>query len=90
VADFLRWYVRLSALLTVVHLTVDLLKRSKSSSVNQNGFGGDQAGEAEVKRLVDEYLDLYVDFVILEERVQGNLPAVEGIRIVKERLPAGE
>jgi hypothetical protein len=39
---------------------------------------------------VDERLDLYVDFVILEERVQGNLPAVEGIRIVKERKPAGE
>ncbi|HYN87798.1 MAG TPA: hypothetical protein VER55_04685, partial [Ardenticatenaceae bacterium] len=29
--------------------------------------------------------DLYIDMVILEERIDGNLPAFEGIRIVKER-----
>jgi hypothetical protein len=39
---------------------------------------------------IDEYVNLYVDFALLEERVQGNLPAIEGIRIVKERKPAGE
>ena len=44
----------------------------------------------ELQRLIDCYLDLYVDFVILEQRVQGKLPAFEGIRIVKERMETGE
>ena len=35
--------------------------------------------------LRDDILGLYMTFLILEERVQGTLPAVEGIRIVKER-----
>lgn len=30
-------------------------------------------------------LDLTIDLCILEERIQGNWPAVEGIRIVRER-----
>jgi DNA polymerase III delta prime subunit len=30
------------------------------------------------------YLDLYIDLVILEKRINGELPAFEGIRIVKE------
>ncbi len=31
------------------------------------------------------YLDIYISLVILEERIQGRLPACEGILIVKER-----
>lgn len=31
---------------------------------------------------------LYLDLALLEERIAGSIPAVEGIRIVKE-LPAG-
>ena len=30
-------------------------------------------------------LDIYEDFIILEERIQGTLSAFEGIRLVKER-----
>jgi len=44
-----------------------------------------QAQEEELQSLIEAYVALYVDFVFLEERLQGNLPAVEGIRIVKER-----
>ena len=40
---------------------------------------------AKVERFRDTCLDLFVDFVILEERIQGNIEAFEGIRIVKER-----
>jgi len=35
--------------------------------------------------LIDAYLDLYVDWAILEERIEGNLAAFEGLRIVRER-----
>jgi hypothetical protein len=28
---------------------------------------------------------LYVALAILEERIEGNLPAIEGIRVVRER-----
>jgi len=44
-----------------------------------------QEQEAELQRLIETYVALYVDFVFLEERLQGNLPAFEGIRIVKEQ-----
>jgi hypothetical protein len=41
--------------------------------------------EEDIWHLVDGCFSLYLDFAILEERIQGNLPAFEGIRIVKER-----
>lgn len=44
-----------------------------------------QEQEEELQQLIEAYVALYVDFVFLEERLQGNMPAVEGIRIVKER-----
>lgn len=37
------------------------------------------------RNIAESCVDLYIDFVILEERIRGNLPAFEGIRIVKER-----
>lgn len=41
----------------------------------------------EFQATMDTYLDLYIDYVILEERIEGRLRAFEGIRLVKE--PAG-
>ncbi|MBI3249183.1 MAG: NACHT domain-containing protein [Deltaproteobacteria bacterium] len=38
--------------------------------------------------LANDWLDAYASLVILEERSQGNLPAFEGIRLVKERKRA--
>jgi predicted NACHT family NTPase len=38
-----------------------------------------------VDHTLNDWLDAYVALVILEERIQGNLPAIEGIRLVKER-----
>ena len=36
--------------------------------------------------LMNDYLDLYVDLCIWEARVKGDLPAWEGIRIIRERV----
>ena len=41
--------------------------------------------EHEVQRLIESLLNVYIDLVILENRIQGKLPACEGILIVKER-----
>ena len=38
------------------------------------------------EQLRDECLNLYLDLLILEERIEGRMPAVEGIRIVRERI----
>ncbi len=37
-------------------------------------------------QLRDECLNLYLDLLILEERIEGRMPPVEGIRIVRERI----
>ena len=50
------------------------------------GRGDEQATGPD--RRVDAAWHLYIDLCILEERIQGNWPAVEGIRIVRERKDA--
>ncbi|MBL8120878.1 MAG: hypothetical protein JNJ78_25445 [Anaerolineae bacterium] len=45
----------------------------------------DRREQAHFDRVLLEYWDLFSEFVILEERIAGRLPAVEGIRIVKAR-----
>jgi hypothetical protein len=86
VAGFLRWYIRLVALVTAAELLLPLLPEQPQIWEARFRAGDEDALAAreELQRMVDNYLDLYVDFVILEERVQGNLPAFEGIRIVRE------
>jgi len=80
-ADFLHWYVRISTLMIVNDLlNIQAQRQSWISRFRQS----DETRE--LQRLIDAYLDLYVDFAILEERVAGTLPAVEGIRIVRERI----
>jgi hypothetical protein len=37
-----------------------------------------------IRILIDFYLDKYISLAILEERIEGKLPAFEGIRIVRE------
>lgn len=39
----------------------------------------------QIDQLLNTGFELYLDLVILEERIKGNLPAFEGIRLVKER-----
>ena len=36
----------------------------------------------------DAAIDVWIDWSILEHRIEGTLPAIEGIRLVKEREEA--
>lgn len=36
--------------------------------------------------LLNDYIDLYVDVAILEERITENIPAIEGLRLICERV----
>ena len=90
VASFLYWYIRLVALIMAAELLLPLLPDQPRSWLVQfkDGSRNLSAARAEIQRLIDSYLDLYVDFVILDARIQGNLPAFEGIRIVREQRQA--
>lgn len=46
--------------------------------------GSAQALE-EAGRSLESYIDLYLDFVLLEARIHEQMPSFEGIRIIKER-----
>ena len=82
---FLRWFVRLLALLLLGELQRTLnLKRNE-----QKWWQGD-ADIKVTQSLLDECIELYVNFAILEDRIEGNLPAFEGIRIVRERVREDE
>jgi len=39
----------------------------------------------EALRLLEAYIDLYLDFVLLETRMSRQMPSFEGIRVIKER-----
>lgn len=45
--------------------------------------------EKEISEWLDQALDIYLDLLILDERRNGNLPAFEGILIVKEKKQNG-
>lgn len=46
-----------------------------------------QSNKPENERLYNVCLGLYIDLAILEGRIQGSLPAYEGIRLVREPVP---
>jgi hypothetical protein len=45
-----------------------------------------QQGKSELNNIADTYIELFVDFCILEERKENRLPAFEGIRLVRESV----
>ena len=49
-----------------------------------------QRDQAFLEALAAEYFDAFVDLCIFEERIQGKLPAFEGICIVRERVKKAE
>ncbi len=82
-----RFYIRHFARVLTNHLSYwswkELFSQAKqlsslSSKRREREDGADQ-------HLINTYLDAYLTFVILEERVRGTLPACEGILLVKER-----
>ena len=42
-----------------------------------------------IQNLVSHYSDLFVGFITLKRRMEGDLPAFEGIRVVRERSEVG-
>jgi hypothetical protein len=45
--------------------------------------GASAAADQERQQVCGRYLELYLDFVTLEDRVAGNLPPFEGICLVR-------
>lgn len=79
-----RQAVRLDALALIIGL--DVLLRAHNHTLNtQPGSVRMDARMGEIGRLERQLLGAYIDLCILEDRIEGRLPAVEGIRIVQER-----
>jgi hypothetical protein len=45
----------------------------------------DERNLRRIRYAIDDYTDFYLDFALIEERRAGQMPALEGIRLVKER-----
>jgi hypothetical protein len=60
-------------------------RSSQSLTVRLLGTGRSKQGESYMREELEDRLDMYADFAILEQRVQGTFPAVESIRVVRER-----
>ena len=54
-------------------------------SLELNRKDASSAGEGPIDAASSACLDLYINFLILEERIAGALQPVEGILIVKEQ-----
>ena len=77
-------YLSRYLLLLFAAILTDAIENSKSVFDFWNSSKEDQLSRWLQSR--DDLLDAYLDMVILEERMKGRLPAVEGIRIVRERI----
>jgi len=86
-SEGLRQQVRLRTLWLAAILSDQVAKESKAWVPRLVPGGSGKANEYELQHLADAYLDLFVDFCILEARIAGELPAFEGIRLVRERQP---
>ncbi len=78
----LRWYIRIVAIMSFVHLH-DYLQTTR---LNSRWWRLETVAENQIKHLEDEYLALYADFAFLEARIRGELSALESIRIVREKV----
>jgi hypothetical protein len=70
--NFIRWFTRYLILLLVNTLLTDTKLRSFFNR--------------KIEKLAMDYLNLYIDYVILEARIRDKLIPFEGIRIVKELI----
>lgn len=82
--DSLRWMLRVITWLVADVLLVTLEARQANRSFLDRLANKERKADEEIQRLADSYLDLYHDFALLEERLEGKLPAIEGIRIVRQ------
>ena len=80
---FLRWYARFVAWL-ITEALLAILRQQQKKGFLMHILRQEQERESEVQHLAEEYFQLYIDLAILEERLEGHLPAFEGIRVAKE------
>jgi hypothetical protein len=85
----LRQHTRADALLMALAHYDEYLGRTQSWS-GRLGLRRSTAQGAAHQRAAEATMDLYITLCILEERVRGALPAVEGIWLVRERVAAGD
>lgn len=78
----LRQFVRLDALACAVELGA-LLRALPELPAEAQDPSGTRQGRLEAQR--EAALDVYIQLGILEDRIEGHLPAWEGVRIVGER-----
>jgi energy-coupling factor transporter ATP-binding protein EcfA2 len=84
---FLIWFTRYSAYVLARYfrfcsiLTNSLDKKPWYSFYNKS----EPSSELLFEQLVTSYLNIFVTFTLLEDRIEGRLPAWEGILLVKER-----
>jgi len=86
-AAFLRWYARFVAWL-ITEALLAILRQQQKKGFLPEFFTQAEERESEVQQLAEEYFQLYIDLAILEERLEGDLPAFESIRVVKEWIEA--
>ena len=86
--EFLRLRIRLSILTLALVLSTQFGNKSSSQTWSARLFNiqkGHLRQDDVVKQAYENLLSLYRDFAVLELRIQGELPAWEGILLVKER-----
>ncbi len=83
--DLARSRARTNTLASAIILTNDRETLSSRRRLGHRFGRASKREETEVQRRIESLLDVYIDLVILENRIQGRLPAYEGILIVKER-----
>jgi hypothetical protein len=89
--EALRQQVRSNALILSAALRSHLATQSRPWTLRLQSNRERGAVESRIQHLANAYLDLYVKFFIQEARIAGELPAFEGLRLVRERQPlAGE
>lgn len=85
--EALREQVRRNALLLVADLLGHLAGQGKPRMARLRPGVAAREHEAEIQRIADGYLDLYLDYCVLEARIADELPAFEDIRLARERQP---
>jgi hypothetical protein len=85
-SQYLRMYVRLGALASAVEMGALLQMPPDLWAAQSLEVGVPiQAWEERLEGQRDAALDVYIQLGILEDRIEGHLPAWEGIRVVRER-----
>ena len=91
VAAFLYQFVRLVAITAAGFLLRSREAFRQSSLVARLGVGDEKRRADDLQNLADRYIDVYLDFSLLQGRMEGTVPVLGGIRLVAVRKePQGQ